>query len=208
MFAGLHKPTEGKLLYQGKPIRKPPAGIGVMFQRDLLLEWRTAIDNVLMQFEMRGQDPKPHRETALELLHSVGLDKHVNDYPRQLSGGMRQRVAICRGLVHNPDLLLMDEPFSALDAITREKLAIDLERMATETQKTVVLVTHSLEEAVFLGDEVLVMSGRPGRIATRISIDIPRPRPKWPRGDSEFTPYITRVFDALQDAGAFAYDED
>lgn len=207
MFAGLHKPSEGELLYHGKPITRPPAGIGVVFQRDLLLEWKTALENVLAQFEMRGLDPKPHRERALELLRRVGLARHVHDYPRQLSGGMRQRVAICRGLVHDPDLLLMDEPFSALDAITREKLAIDLEALATETNKTVVLVTHSLEEAVFLGDEVLVMSGHPGRISTRIAIDVPRPRPNWPRGDSEFTPYITEAFDALQNAGAFNYDE-
>jgi len=208
MFAGLNKPSEGNLFYHGKPIRRPPDGIGVVFQRDLLLEWRTALDNVLLQFEMRGIDPKPHRTKALELLRRVGLEKHASDYPRQLSGGMRQRVAICRGLVHDPDLLLMDEPFSALDAITREKLAIDLENLTSEAHKTVVLVTHSLEEAVFLGDEVLVMSGRPGKIRARIKIDIPRPRRNWPRGETEFTPYILQAFDALQETGAFAYDDD
>ncbi len=206
LIAGLQQASSGEVLLDSTPLRGPNLSSGMVFQKDLLLDWKTVIENVLMQFRMRGEPAGPHRERASELLELVGLAGFENAYPRQLSGGMRQRVALCRALVHEPRLLLMDEPFGALDAITREKVAIDLARVTAEKDKTVVFVTHSLEEAVFLGDTVYVLSARPGRISSRIDVDIPRPRESWPRGSSEFTRFIDEAFEALRQSGA--YDDD
>ncbi|MES2536457.1 MAG: ABC transporter ATP-binding protein [Pseudomonadota bacterium] len=203
LMAGLEKPSSGSVFVHGKELREPNSAAGMVFQKDLLLEWKTALENILFQFEIRGLPSAPHVARATSLLELVGLGAFAGAYPHQLSGGMRQRVALCRALVHEPELLLMDEPFGALDAITREKVAIDLENITANSEKTVVFVTHSLEEAVFLGDVVLVLSARPGRITTRIDVDVPRPRREWPRGVSVFTPYIDRAFAALKEAGAY-----
>lgn len=203
LMAGLEQPSGGKVQVNGVDLKGPNSAAGMVFQKDLLLEWKTALENILFQFDIRGLPSAPHVARARSLLALVGLEAFADSYPYQLSGGMRQRVALCRALVHEPDLLLMDEPFGALDAITREKVAIDLEGITANSEKTVVFVTHSLEEAVFLGDVVLVLSARPGRITARIDIDIPRPRREWPRGVSVFTPYIDRAFAALKDAGAY-----
>jgi NitT/TauT family transport system ATP-binding protein len=203
IIAGLEKQSGGSVRIEGRTLTGPNSRAGMVFQKDLLLDWKTALENVLLQFAMRGEPTRPHEERAGALFDRVGLGAFVNAYPRQLSGGMRQRVALCRALVHDPDLLLMDEPFGALDAITREKVAIDLANLTSTTNKTVVFVTHSLEEAVFLGDVVYVLSARPGRLATRIDVDLPRPRREWPRGDSPFTPFIERDFAALRHAGAY-----
>jgi NitT/TauT family transport system ATP-binding protein len=142
----------------------------------VLLEWRTVLDNVLLQLELRGIDPRPARPRALALLASVGLAEFADRYPRELSGGMRQRAAIVRALIHDPPLLLMDEPFGALDALTREQMRIDLEALWLSTKKTVVFITHSIDEAVLLADRVVVMSARPGRIERVLTVDLPRPR--------------------------------
>jgi NitT/TauT family transport system ATP-binding protein len=203
IVAGLEKQSSGTIQVDGHHLDGPNSRAGMVFQKDLLLNWKTVLDNVLLQFAMRGKSIKPHVEHARTLLDRVGLSAFADSYPHQLSGGMRQRVALCRALVHDPDLLLMDEPFGALDAITREKVAIDLAELTSSAKKTVVFVTHSLEEAVFLGDVVYVLSARPGRLATRIEVDLPRPRREWPRGVSPFTPYIDRAFDALRQAGAY-----
>ncbi len=204
LVAGLDEPTSGEIRIDGAILRGPNTSAGVVFQRDLLLDWRTAIQNVLLQFEMRGLSSAPHREEAQRLLDQVGIGTFAQSFPNQLSGGMRQRVAICRALIHRPSLLLMDEPFGALDAITREKMILDLSHLTGMGDKTVVFVTHSIEEAVFLGDRVIVMSARPGRIVADIAVDVPRPRAVWPRGLSPFDPYIAQAREALEQAGAYA----
>jgi NitT/TauT family transport system ATP-binding protein len=178
LLAGLTLPTSGSVVIDGAEVRAPYSECGIVFQEPVLLEWRSILDNVLLQFVMRGQDPAPHRERALALLRSLGLEGAAGLYPRHLSGGMRQRVAIARALIHQPPLLLMDEPFSAVDAFTREQLAVDLQRLWMESggDVTVVFVTHQIDEAVFLGDRVMVMTPHPGRIAQMVDIPIPRPR--------------------------------
>ena len=193
LIAGLDAPTAGKILIEGQEVRGPHESLGVVFQRDLLLDWRTVMDNVLLQVEMRGLVPKVHAPTARELLDMVGLQGFHGRYPRELSGGMRQRVAICRALVHNPLLLLMDEPFGALDAMSRDRLNVDLNRICSETKKTVIFITHSIAEAVFLGDRVVVMSSRPGRVVADIDIEAPHPRDLSFRESAEFVGYVRQV---------------
>src|SRR5262249_48657673 len=151
-----------------------------------LLDWRRAVDNVLISVEGRGVPLAEYRARALRLLQSVGLKGFENRYPFELSGGMRQRVSICRALVHDPTVLLMDEPFGALDALTREQLMLDLLRIWQERRKTVLFVTHSISEAVFLSDRVVVLTQRPARIQEIIAIDLPRPRGLKVRQSLEF----------------------
>jgi NitT/TauT family transport system ATP-binding protein len=201
LIAGLDAPTAGKVLIEGQEVRGPHESLGVVFQRDLLLDWRTALDNVLLQIEMRGGVPKAHAVTARQLLDMVGLQGFHGRYPRELSGGMRQRVAICRALVHNPLLLLMDEPFGALDAMSRDRLNVDLNRICSETRKTVIFITHSIAEAVFLGDRVVVMSSRPGRVVADISIEAPHPRDLSFRETSEFAGYVRQVRNIFEAEG-------
>jgi NitT/TauT family transport system ATP-binding protein len=203
LLAGLEAPTAGSVEIGGSPLLGPNTAAGVVFQQDLLLDWRSALDNVLLQFEIRGQQATPHRDKALAILNQVGVGAFADRYPYQLSGGMRQRVAICRALVHDPTMLLMDEPFGALDAITREQMAVDLAALSGGAGKSVVFVTHSIEEAVFLGDRVLVMSARPGRIVADIRVDVARPRTTWPHGLSEFDRYIKEARKALERGGAY-----
>jgi len=204
IMAGLDTPTSGEILINGNPLQGPNSSAGVVFQKDLLLDWRSSLDNVLLQLEMRGKDVRPYVDRAQKLLDMVGVGSFAGSYPAQLSGGMRQRVAICRALVHSPTLLLMDEPFGALDAITREQITIDVARITAECSMTVVFVTHSIEEAVFLGDRVIVMSARPGTIADDIQINLPRPRAEWPRGEHVFDDYVKRAREALVRGGAYA----
>jgi NitT/TauT family transport system ATP-binding protein len=201
MIAGLILPTSGEIRIAGKSVRGPYTNIGIVFQSDLLLDWRTVLGNVLIQFEMRGLDPAPHKERARALIRSVGLGDFEAKYPWELSGGMRQRVAICRALIHDPPLLLMDEPFGALDALTRAQLQIDLQNIWQSSRKTVVFVTHSIEEAVFLSDRVIVMTPRPGRVREELQIDLPRPRRLDVRDQRVFTDAISRVNYLFQDMG-------
>jgi NitT/TauT family transport system ATP-binding protein len=201
IIAGLIAPSSGRIVIAGREIRAPYTDVGIVFQSDLLLDWRTVLGNVLIQFEMRGKPANPHRDRARALIASVGLGGFETKHPWELSGGMRQRVAICRALIHDPQLLLMDEPFGALDALTRAQLQIDLQNIWQSSRKTVVFVTHSIEEAVFLSDRVIVMTPRPGRVREIIEIDLPRPRGLDSRENPRFVEIIRRVNHLFQDMG-------
>ena len=201
IIAGLIEATAGEVRIEGKPVRAPYTNIGIVFQNDLLLDWRNVLDNVLVQFEMRGLDPKPHAEKARALIASVGLGGFESKYPWELSGGMRQRVAICRALIHDPPLLLMDEPFGALDALTREQLQVDLQRLWQDSSKTVVFVTHSIDEAVFLAERVVVMTPRPGKIREVLRIGLPRPRGIEARDSEVFAANVRHINHLFQEMG-------
>jgi NitT/TauT family transport system ATP-binding protein len=176
IIAGILPGGSGELDLLGQPVRGPSRNIGVVFQAPVLLPWRNALENVLLPIDVQRRGRDAHRQRALDLLQMVGLQGFEGKYPTELSGGMQQRVGIARALVHNPDLLLMDEPFGALDAMTREQMNLELLRIWAESGKTIMLVTHSIPEAVFLADRVIVMSPRPGRIAEVIAVDLPRAR--------------------------------
>jgi len=201
LLAGLYTPGSGEIRLDGASVDRPCTNIGIVFQSPVLLDWRTVLDNVMIQIEVRGLDKKTYRPRALELLSAVGLRGFENAYPHQLSAGMRQRVSICRALIHDPPLLLMDEPFGALDALTREQLMIDLQRMWAETRKTIFFVTHSIREAVFQSDQVILMSPRPGRIERIWEIDLPRPRRLKMAATSEFGRYMEEITDVLMRDG-------
>ncbi len=197
IIAGLLAPSAGRVEVDGRPVIGAQTNLGVVFQSPVLLDWRTALENVLVQLELRGVAPGAFRSRALELLAKVGLADFADRYPRELSGGMRQRTAIVRALIHDPPFLLMDEPFGALDALTREQMRLDLEALWLETGKTVLFITHSIDEAVLLADRVVVMSARPGTIEREIPIGLPRPRGLRARRAPEFiaaTNAITEIF--------------
>ena len=197
IVAGISKPTTGTVTTPQGVVTAPLTDVGVVFQSPVLLDWRNILDNVLIQFELRGMKARDFTERATGLLVAVGLGDFLRRYPRELSGGMRQRAAIARALVHNPSLLLMDEPFGALDALTREQMRVDLEALWLKSQKTVMFVTHGIDEAVLLADRVVVMSPRPGRIEDVIDVDIPRPRGLDARRNPTFlaiTEKITNIF--------------
>jgi NitT/TauT family transport system ATP-binding protein len=195
LVAGLHLPTTGEVRVDGRIVDRPQTNLGVVFQSPVLLEWRTALDNVLVQVELRGLDPAAYRDRALRLREQVGLKDFAARYPHELSGGMRQRVAIARALIHDAPLLLMDEPFGALDALTREQMRLDLEALWLATRKTVLFITHSIDEAVLLADRVVVMSPRPGRIERVMDIGLPRPRGLDARRAPEFVQAAERITD-------------
>jgi len=176
LVSGLLQPTAGQVRVHGQPVTGPRREMGMVFQTPVLLPWRTVRDNVLLPIEMLGQSVREHAATADALLAKVGLEGFQKAHSWELSGGMQQRVGICRALIHDPEVLLMDEPFAALDAMTREVIGLELLRIWEERRKTVLFVTHSIPEAVLLADRVVVMSARPGRIASVIPIDLPRPR--------------------------------
>lgn len=176
LLAGLMQPTEGLALLEGEPITAPQRRIGVVFQQANLLPWRTVLDNVRLPLELAAIPPEEQRERALALIGHVGLAGFEDAYPSELSGGMAQRVAIARALISRPEVLLLDEPFAALDALTRERLSLDLLKVWSGTGQTILMVTHSISEAVLLADEVLVMSARPGRIVEKVAVTLPRPR--------------------------------
>jgi NitT/TauT family transport system ATP-binding protein len=171
--------------------------IGIVFQAPVLLPWRKTLDNVLLQIEARKLDVNGYRKRALELLELTGLKGFEDRYPAELSGGMQQRVSISRALIHNPPLLLMDEPFGALDAITRDEMNLELLRIWSESKKTVLFITHSIPEAVFLGDRVIVMTPRPGKVAEILNIDLPHPRATAVRDDAKFVGYVKRIRERL-----------
>jgi NitT/TauT family transport system ATP-binding protein len=203
LLSGLLPASEGRIHVGPKVITRPNADVGVVFQRDVLLEWRSALDNILIQAEIRGTDRAAARARARELLRMVSLQDFEDAYPKELSGGMRQRVAICRALLHEPPLLLMDEPFGALDAMTRDQLQIDLLRLCADKDMTVMFITHSITEAIFLSDRVVVMSPRPGRIERIIDIDLPRPRRLAMREDPRFVAYTHELTDIFKGLGVF-----
>jgi NitT/TauT family transport system ATP-binding protein len=176
MIAGLLPPSSGEIRVDGRPVTRPHRDVGIVFQSPLLLPWRRVLDNVMMPVEVKGLPRDTFRRRALDLIKMVGLDGFEKKYPWQLSGGMQQRVSICRALVHDPKIVLMDEPFGALDAMTRERMNVELQRIQMETRKTALLITHSIPEAVFLGDRVVVMTARPGAVAAVYPIPLERPR--------------------------------
>ncbi|WP_306213395.1 ABC transporter ATP-binding protein [Actinoplanes sp. RD1] len=176
LIAGLLPTTGGEITVSGERITKPRRDIAMMFQKPALLPWRTVLDNVLLPVQIFGWKKAEHRARADELLALTGLTGFEKRLPHELSGGMQQRVALCRSLIANPRVMLMDEPFSALDALTREELSGELQRVHMELGTTIVFVTHSIDEAVLLADRVVVLSPRPGRIRQVLDIDIPRPR--------------------------------
>ena len=176
IIGGLTPATSGTVEVFGRSVTRPVTDCGIVFQQPILLDWRTVIQNVLFNIDMRGLDVAKYRPRAMELLATVGLTDFADSRPYELSGGMKQRASIARALVHEPPLLMMDEPFGALDALTREQMRLDLERIWMDTRKTVFFITHSIDEAVLLSDRVVVMSQRPGTIETILNIDMPRPR--------------------------------
>jgi NitT/TauT family transport system ATP-binding protein len=206
MVSGLVPTTAGEVIVEDKKVSRPYTGLGIVFQRDALLEWRTVIDNVLFQADIRRLDRRDLSSKAESLLARAGLAGFEKYYPWELSGGMRQRVAICRALVCNPSLLLMDEPFGALDAMTREQMNLDLQRIWLQDRKTVLFITHSISEAVFLSDRVIVMSPRPGRVAADIAIDLPRPRKLSMRETSSFGRYVSQIREKFQSFGLLKED--
>lgn len=176
VLAGLLPYTTGSVELNGKALRGPTREAAVVFQSPVLLPWRTVLDNVLLPIEFRKLPMAGYRRSAVDLLAMVGLSEFARRYPYELSGGMQQRAAIVRALVQNPQLLLMDEPFGALDAMTREQMNLELMRIWSQSRKTVIFITHSIAEAIFLSDRVIAMTARPGTIADVITIDLPRPR--------------------------------
>ena len=190
-IAGLRPVTSGRIMVDGTHVQGPISQVGMVFQAALLLKWRSIVDNVLLPVELAGGNPKQYRERALQLLQMVGLGDFANKRPKELSGGMQQRVAMCRALIMDPKILLMDEPFGALDAMTRDEMNLELLRIWGEGQdqagarKTIVFVTHSIPEAVFLADRVVVMSPRPGRVSNVRDVPLARPRLAQTRADPE-----------------------
>ena len=201
VIAGLLRPTRGGVRLNGAEVRGPTPDIGVVFQSPVLMAWRSIIDNILLQIEIRHGDVKAHRPLAQELIELVGLQGFEEVYPFQLSGGMQQRAALCRALIHDPSLLLMDEPFGALDALTREQMNLELQRIWMEKKKTVLFITHSISEAVFLSDRVLVMSARPGKILCNLPVHLPRPRSLHNMGEPDFVALSNEVRSHLQVTG-------
>jgi NitT/TauT family transport system ATP-binding protein len=193
ILGGLLSITSGSALLMGKPITGPRNDVGIVFQDPVLLPWRSVLENTLLPSEIMGLDPKASRARAHDLIKLVGLDGFETKYPMELSGGMRQRNAIIRALIHDPAVLLMDEPFGALDAMTREQMNLELQRIWLESKKTVFFITHSIPEAVFLADRIIVMTARPGKIAETITVDIPRPRSLSTMGDETFVSLTQRI---------------
>ena len=201
LISGLHPPLTGKITIEDKPVKGPLKSVGMAFQNSNLLPWRTCVENVLLPLEI----VQPHRsnirsrraqykEKAVQLLNSVGLTGFTEKFPWELSGGMQQRASICRALIHEPEILMLDEPFGALDAFTREELWCVLRDIQSQRKVTVMLVTHDLREAVFLADTVYVMSNRPGKILKKCSVDIPRPRDL----DVTYTPEFQQIVHELR----------
>ena len=202
MVAGIEKPTKGSISIDGIALDGPNPRTSVVFQSDYLLPWRNVMDNILLPLEIKRLDVKKFHDRAESLLAQVGLDGFGQRFPAELSGGMRQRVAICRAIIQDPGLLLMDEPFGALDALTREQMIMDLQSLWLRLNNTVLFITHGIDEAVFLADRVVVMSPRPGRIEVEMKIDLPRPR-KWNdiHQDSRFTDAIARIRRRFEERG-------
>jgi len=197
ILAGLHGHDGGLLQIGGRQAFDAGRDIGMVFQQPVLLKWRTILDNVLLPADILGLDRKAAKARAHELLEMVGLTGFADKLPYELSGGMQQRAAIARALVHDPKLVLMDEPFGALDALTREKMNLEMLRIWEETGKTFVVVTHSIQEAVFLGTHCAVLTAGPARMADFFAIDLPAPRRLHLKTSAEFGGYVRRVYDLL-----------
>lgn len=201
ILAGLLAKTAGTISIEGRELSGPRNDIGIMFQKPLLLEWRRVLDNVLLPVEIYRLDRKEYAAKAHRLLGTAGLADFIGKYPFELSGGMQQRVALCRALVAEPSLLLMDEPFGALDTLTRQKMGFELLRLWEEWKSTVLFVTHDVDEAVMLSDKVLVMSSRPGTVLGTFAIDLPRPRQIFAKDTAEFIGFSSRIRRCLWEEG-------
>jgi NitT/TauT family transport system ATP-binding protein len=201
MVAGLLERTTGTITVGGKVVTGPITDVGIAFQDHLLLDFRTAEKNVLLQAEIRGLDKARAKARSDELFEQLRLTHAKSRYPRQLSGGMRQRVSLIRTLVHDPSVILMDEPFGALDALTRLQVRTDLEALWLERRPTVVFITHSVEEAVGLSDRIFVMSPSPGEIVDEVVVDLPRPRPIVLGESPQFSGYVERIYQQFQRMG-------
>jgi NitT/TauT family transport system ATP-binding protein len=200
-LAGLDRPSSGELRIGGYRIDGPPENLGIVFQRDVLFDWRTVIENILLPVEIQGLPIRDWAPKAQALLDLLGLAGFENRHPWELSGGMRQRVSICRALILAPSLLLMDEPFGALDALTRDELNLELQRVWLADAKTVFFVTHSIAEAIFLADRVMVMSPSPGQLVEVVTVELPRPRDLSVRETPEFSRYMRHIRTLFQDMG-------
>ena len=199
IVAGLELATSGEVLLDGRAVHRPGGDRGFVFQSDNLLPWRTVISNAMIGPEVAGHNGPAERRRTLDLLKLVGLAGFEDYYPRQLSGGMRQRVNLARALAIDPEILLMDEPFSALDAQTREIMQTELMRIWEQGRKTVLFVTHQIDEAVFLSDRVLVFARRPGRLQETVNIDLPRPRALSLKRTPEFVRYVDHIWRLIED---------
>jgi NitT/TauT family transport system ATP-binding protein len=197
-LAGLIRPTEGEIIFKGEPLRGPRRGIGFVFQKANLMPWRSVLENILLPLELHQIPPAQALERAEAMLELVGLQGFGKTLPRDLSGGMAQRVALARALIHDPELLLLDEPFGALDALTRDRMGTELLRIWQARRKTVVMVTHSISEALLLADRVLVLSPRPGRLCLDLPVELPRPRDEEVRYTEVFTHLSRRLRAAIQ----------
>jgi NitT/TauT family transport system ATP-binding protein len=203
--AGLQPATFGDIEIAGQRLDRPLTDVGIVFQDHALLDFRTALANVMLQAEIRRLPIEPMRQRAIALFEKLGILHALHRYPKQLSGGMQQRVSIARALIHDPSVLLMDEPFGALDAITRTQIRHDLELLWMESHKTVLFITHSIDEAIGLSDRVLVMSPSPGTIVDEIKIDLPRPRPVHLGDYPSFNIYAERIHDAFRRFGVIKF---
>lgn len=207
IVAGLIRATSGSVSVGGQEVEGPLTDIGFVFQSPVLLDWRTVLDNIMLQIEARKLPRQPYLARARELLAKVGLTEFEDAHPYELSGGMSQRVSVCRALVHDPPLLLMDEPFGALDALTRDQMMVDLQRLWMGSRKTVLFVTHSVPEAIFLSDRIVVMSPRPGQIARIIEVNIARPRRLVMRTSEVFSAHVREIFEIFESMGVLHEDE-
>ena len=205
MVAGLQPYTSGTITVGGKKVEAPQTDVGIVFQEAIMLDWRDVLENVMLQVDIRKMDRAKYEPIARDLLERTGLAGFEKKKPYELSGGMRQRVSICRALVHGPKMLLMDEPFGALDALTREQISMDIQRLWMETRKTALHITHSIPEAVLLADRVVVMGPRPGRIVEIMEIDLPRPR-RLDQLSPKFGEYSTRIRNIFKSKGVLAMD--
>ena len=204
IISGLLPASSGKVTVNGQPVHSPLENVGMVFQAPVLLKWRSVLGNILLPVEFAKLDVASYMDKARALIQLVGLDGFEEMYPHELSGGMQQRASLCRALVTDPQLLLMDEPFGALDAMTRDELDIELLRIWEERKKTVLFVTHSIQEAVFLSDLVFVMSARPGRLIETIVVELPRPRTMEMMSAAKFGEYTLKIRALLTASGALA----
>src|ERR1044072_3742551 len=205
MVEGLPPYTAGTIAIGGKRVDKPQTDVGIVFQDSILLDWRDVLANVMLQIDIRKMDRAKYEPVAMNLLKATGLEGFERKKPYELSGGMRQRVSICRALVHDPGMLRREEPFGALDALTREQIAMDIQKLWMETRKTALHITHSIPEAVLLADRVVVMGPRPGRIVEIIKIDLPRPR-RLDKLPPAFNDYAGHIRDIFKSKGVLAMD--
>jgi NitT/TauT family transport system ATP-binding protein len=201
ILAGILQRSAGDVIMQGRSLSGPSRELGVVFQAPVLLPWRTVLQNVMVPVEIQRRDRTEFEARARQLIAMVGLSGFEDKYPFELSGGMQQRVGICRALVHDPSFLLMDEPFGSLDAMTRESMNEELQRIWSQSRKTILLVTHSIPEAVYLADRVVVMTPRPGRIVDIIPVDLPRPRSLGMQTTAEFGRFVAGIRRHFTSAG-------